>query len=123
MILKIIIIYLYIFFSNEEIIKNGGYYIKFENQFLGYFRTNAYLSKHFKYPNTFFRINRQLFTLNETLYNISQISSEYQLCYLENNQLGFQRNQSNLQFWYLIKTKNNKYIIKNRNGCFIIIIN
>ena len=97
--------------------------IKFENKFLGYFRTNVYLSKHFKYPNTFFRINSQLCILDETLYNISQISSEYQLCYLENNQLGFQRKENNLQFWYLIKTKNNKYIIKNRNGCFIIIIN
>ena len=123
MFLNLILFFLYIFCSNEEIIKNGIYYIRFKNIILNFNINNLYLSEDFKYPNSFFRIKRQSYTLNESLYNIGKISSEYQLSYLENNQLVFQKNKNNLQLWYLIKAKNDKFIIKNRNGCFIIINN
>ena len=80
------------------------------------------MSEKFKYPNSFFRINRQSHSFKETLYSISKITSEYQLSYLENNQLVFKGNKNNLQLWSLINIEKDKFIIQNRNGCFIIII-
>ena len=56
----------YICFSNEEIINNGVYNIKFNNINFRYLRDKIYLSEDFQCPFTSFRIEKQLLTFNKT---------------------------------------------------------
>ena len=113
----------FIIYTQDEIIKNGVYNIKIENIYFRYFKNKIYLSEEFKCPFTSFRIEKQLFHLNESYYSISQISSGYKLCFIGNNLLGFQRKKNNLELWRIIKTKSDKFFIQNKNGCYIIVNN
>lgn len=124
MIFKILLFFLYILYQIEEITNNCVYYIKYENYFLNYFVNELFLSEKFDYPNSEFRIIRKIKTSKETLYTIAKISSDFQLSYLDKYQLTFERNKNNsLQLWCLIKNKNDKFFIKNLNGCYVIIDN
>ena len=121
MILNLIIIFNYIFFSNEEIINNGVYYIEFNKIYFRYLRDKIYLSEDFQYPFTSFRIEKQLHTFKKTYYMIGQISTGYQFGLVENNKLIFQTKKNNFQLWKFIRTKDNKYLIQNINGCYLIV--
>ena len=121
MIFNLILFFNYIFFSNEEIINNGVYNIKFNNIYFRFLRDKIYLSENFQCPFTSFRIVKQLLTFNKTYYRIIQISTRYQLGLIENNILIFQRKINNLQLWKFIRTKDSKYLIQNINGCYLIV--
>ena len=120
-----LIIILYISFSIQIIIKNGVYNILYDKYYLQYFKRKIYNCDYFKYPNTFYRINKISNLTNESFYYIEEIFTKYKLIYLENKELIFKKKNNNtlsLSLWNVIKTKNNMYIFRNKNQCYIKVI-
>ena len=121
----LLIIILNITFS-IEIIKDGVYNIVIDDHYIQYLKKKFFICNYLKYPYTFFRINKISNLLNESFYNIEKIHTREELIYLENKQLIFRKkdinNLNNLSLWNVIKIKNNNYILRNKNQCYIRII-
>ena len=125
MIIILLIIILYISFSIQIIIKDGVYNILYDKYYLQYFKRKIYNCDYLKYPNTFYRINKISNLTNESLYYIEEIFTKYKLIYLKNKELIFKKKDKNtlpLSIWNIIKIKNNYYILRNKNNCFIKVI-
>ena len=123
MFLFIFIILFYKFNSNGKLLKNGIYNLIIDDLNLYYYKRKLYVSDEFKYPFAFFRIKKVSINYNYTLYNIEELLKKFKLSYLDNRELHFVRRNNNSYFWNFIKIDNDKYIIKNIDGCFIKVIN
>ena len=86
---------------------------------LDYHNKYISISDNFAYPNTFFRIIRAKINTSDYIYNIEQIITNLKLSYSESNELIFDKKKNDLENWFLIKTNENNYLIRNYNKCYI----
>ena len=112
-----ILIYIIISFNNS--IKNGVYNLVFNDLYLDYHNKYISISDNFAYPNTFFRITKKKINTGDYIYNLEQIITNLKLSYLESNGLIFDKKTNNSENWFLIKTNENNYLIRNYNKCYI----
>ena len=123
MILSKLIILSYIYFSTQEIIKNGVYNIMNDNLYLCQRKNKTLsLSEKFLYPTTYFRIvyiSESSKIFNTHFYNIEEIITNSKLSFLENKELILNKNNSYFHLWNLIKLDDNNFIIKNKDNCFL----
>jgi hypothetical protein len=92
-----------------------------DNLYLSNSETTIYISKTFNYHNSFFRII-QIEKIDEVVsYNIENIDKIYDLTVLENRTLIFDRKKYKKSLWNFNKMNNNKYVIKNRDNCYILV--
>ena len=116
MIINFFIFSLFIYFSSQIIISNGVYNLIIQNFYLQYHKRKVLTINYLKHPNTFFRIQMSY----KNYFYIEEISTKYQLIYLETKELIFtKKKEQKINLWEFIKTNNNKYIIKNINNCFV----
>ena len=116
MIINVFIFLLFIFYSNQIVITNGIYNLIIQNFYLQYLKRKVLTINYSKHPNTFFRIKMSY----NNYYYIEEIYTKYQLIYLETKELIFtKKKEQKINLWEFIKKKNNKYIIKNINNCFV----
>ena len=123
MILTTLIILSYIYFSTQEIIKNGVYNIMIDNLYFCQRKNKTLsLSENFLYPNTFFRIiyiSNVSNIYNDSFYNIEEIITNSKLSFLENKELIMNKKNNIYQLWNFIKLNENDFIIKNTDSCYI----
>ena len=117
----LIIIYINLAYQKE--IKNGVYNIIINNCYLYYYKDKIYISKNFAYPNTFFKIYRENKISENQLYLIEEIETQKRLSSSEIGDVFLDERKNYSQFWQLIETNENNYLIKNYNSCFISINN
>jgi len=115
-----IIILLYLFLTNQNLVNNGVYNILFKNSYIYYYKGKILLSNEFKYPNTFIRIRKISGNFNETLFSIQEIDKRYILSYLDSQEIIFNKKKNTIKLWNFIKINENNYIIKNSNNCYIV---
>ena len=87
------------------------------------FRNQISISANFAYPKTFFRIKKTKQTFNENYYYIEEIERKERLTLSKIDELSLDKNETNFQLWNIIEIKENNYIIKNYNNCYIKIDN
>ena len=119
------IINLYISFSFQNAINDGIYNIMASNYYLEYSKRKIIISTQIKNPSTFFRINKLTDPKEKPFYHIEEIYSDYRnkLSYSEAKELIIPRKfNKRCSSWNFIKTKNNKYKIRNQNQCYVRII-
>ena len=92
-----------------------------ENYYLKYHRKKVFISNYFS-NNCFFRIN--IAFKNNSYYYIKQRKTNHKLIYSKNQKNVFfsKKPENNISLWYIIKRDNN-YLIKSKNECYITIIN
>ena len=123
----IFIIFLFISFSfqkEKDKINNGVYNIMWNNLYLQYYKRKIITCNILNHPSTFFRINKINNTFENYFYYIEEIYSIYRnkLSYNGQKELIIpKQNIFELSFWIFIKLENKKYIILNRNNCFVIV--
>jgi len=115
----ILLFLIYICSVSGNMIKNGIYNFIIGEFYLFNNGTNLNLSDNFKYPFTFIRIKKAYKIENITYYNIENLHKKSKLGYFGDNNLNFYQNKSNSNLWNFIQINGNKYIIKNKNNCFI----
>ena len=123
MILYLILISLYINFSIQKIIKNGVYNIAIGQYYLCFTHGKIRISDFFRYPDSFFRFKKISKNKNETFYHIEEIFTNYQMSYLENKELNFNYTSNISKEWEIREINNNSFIFKNKDNCWIKIIN
>ena len=123
MIIYFLLFLLYRICLNKEALKNGIYNLMTDGQYLFYINKNLNVSKNFRYPNTFFRIKMLYKTINGTFYNIEELNKNLKLIHSENKELSFNRKKDNISIWKIIKSGEKKYVIKNKNNCYIKVDN
>jgi hypothetical protein len=118
-----IIISLLIYFTLQLDDESGVYNIILKNlSYLEYYKRKIIICDFLKYPNTYFRINKISNNSNVSFYHIEEIYSKYKykLSYSENKELIVPKIENiECNLWNFIKLKNNDYIIKNKNNCFV----
>ena len=116
------ILFFFIFFRRlEGLINDGIYNIIYKNLFLKYKNLNLILSKSFlSESNSNFRIIKKLNEKNESFYYIENLNTKYKLGF-KNKKENITENQEENNLWTFIHLKNNNYIIKNKNKCYIIV--
>ena len=122
MLLNILLILYYICFSTEKLIKNGVYNLLTDNLYLSSDKNKLGLTDFFKHPNTFFRIKAIDKSLNNILYCIEEIYSNYKLDILESKELYFNQENNDLYLWSFIESSEQYFVIRNENNCFVKII-
>ena len=118
----ILILFIYICTLFGKIVKNGIYNIISDDLYLFNNKTNLSLSYNFQYPYTFIRIKKVVKSENITFYYIENLHKKFKLSYLNDNELNFYENNSNSFLWNFIEININKYVIKNKDNCFIKLI-
>ena len=71
--------------------------------------------------NTFFRIIRVSGNFNNTYYKIEKADSNNKLINLENNDVIMDKINTTFELWNIKKIRNNSYIMKNINNCYIVL--
>ena len=95
--------------------------------YIKYKRKKIIISDSFGY-NSYFKIKKILNIDNVSFYFINQVNNDLKLNYSNVTKLidfsGLKSRRNNYTLWTFINTKNNnKYIIQNKNKCYIKIIN
>ena len=108
-------------FSLQIIIPDGVYILNMEKYYLNFVGEKVFISNYFS-KNCFFRISNAF--KNNSYYYIKQRKTNNKLIYSKNKKIvSFSKNsENNISLWHIIKRDNN-YLIKNKNECYIIIIN
>ena len=114
-----ILFFLLFLFSAKQNIKDGVYNIMNNKYYLQYRKGQLLSCDYLKYPNTYFRINRKDKNDSNHSYFIEEIFTGYKLKYLNNKKIKISKKNNNNNIWNFIKLKNNKYIIINKNQCYI----
>ena len=116
------ILFFFIFIRRlEGLINDGIYNIIYKNLFLKYNNLSLILSKSFlSESNSNFRIIKKLNEKNESFYYIENLNTKYKLGF-KNKKENIIENQEENNLWTFIHLKNNNYIIKNKNKCYIIV--
>ena len=123
MIFNNFLIIIYINLAYQIKIKDGVYNIIINNCYLYYNKDKIYISKNFAYPNTFFKIYRENEMSESQLYVIEEIETQKRLSISDIGDIFLDKRKNYSQFWKLIEIKENNYLIKNYNSCFILIDN
>ena len=123
MFLSFIIFLVYLSPSKVKIIKNGIYNLMIDNLYLYSQQENISVSDKYKYPNTLVRIKLITQNLNNTFYIIEKLSEKFKLGYTNTKEISFNINNKISYLWNFIEINNDEYIIKNKNNCFIYLIN
>ena len=116
--IKIIICYLFLSFSSR-LITESVYNLLWDNHYLSFNKNKIIISDKFNYPITLFRIK---IISNSSCYYIEEINTNYTLGFSLNKELLFyeRKEQNNLFIsWEFINVKENIYVIKNKNNCYI----
>ena len=113
-----IIIYFFLSFS-LQLITESVYNLLWDNHYLSFNKNKIIISDKFNYPITLFRIK---IISNSSCYYIEEINTNYTLGFSLNKELLFyeRKEQNNLFIsWEFINVKENIYVIKNKNNCYI----
>ena len=118
---NIVLVILIISLSLQIILPDGIYIINMEKYYLNYHREKILISNYFS-KNSFFRITNAF--ENNSYYYIKQSKTNNKLTYSKNQKTVFfsEKSENKFSLWHIIKRDNN-YLIKNKNECYIIIIN
>ena len=103
----------------KQNIKDGVYNIMDNKYYLQYRKGQLLSCEYLKYPNTYFRINRNDKNASNYFYFIEEIFTGYKLRYINNKKIKTSKKIDNNNIWNFIKLRNNKYIIINKNQCYI----
>ena len=122
----IILFFFLISIYYEFIIEDAVYNLIYNNLYFNYENLTLQLSKSLKEEiNANFRITERTRHLKKTFYFIQHINTNLYLLSSKNNSknllLGLINEDKDLASWNIIKTKNNKYKIQNKNLCYITI--
>ena len=117
----IILLILYLCATKQKKVKNGVYNIIYNDLYLNSYKGKLSLSEQFNI-NTFFRIIRVSGNFNNTYYKIEKADSNNKLINLENNDVIMDKINTTFELWNIKKIRNNSYIMKNINNCYIVII-
>ena len=101
------------------LITESVYNLLWDNHYLSFNRNKIIISDIFNYPITLFRIK---IISNSSFYYIEEINTDYTLGYSLNGELHFyeKKKENNLFItWEFINFKENIYVIKNKNNCYI----
>ena len=123
----IFLILVLISFSIEYIIKEAVYYIMYDNLFFNYQNKALELTQSSKTDiSSNFRIKKNHEVLNNSFYYIEDLKFNNYLSLSENKELIFIPLKPNIKesiSWNFIKTRDNNYLIFNKNKCFLKIRN
>ena len=125
--MKIIFIFILSAFSIETVLIDAVYNIIYNNSYLNYDLKNFNLSETLKEEiNSNFRLKKissKNSNSNISFYNIEHVFSNKLLYFESLDNLNLTQNLSNihknLTEWNFIPTKNNKFIIQNKNKCYL----
>ena len=98
-------------------IKDGVYNLVYNNDFFAYNNKKLILSNYIIHPNTYFRISNI-----DKYYNLEIINLDYKLSYsTKKNVIFISQNIDNndLTLWNFIEIEKERYIIKNKNNCYL----
>ena len=116
--IKIIISYLFLSFS-LQLITESVYNLLWRNHYLSFNQSKFIISDIFNYPISLFRIKT---ISNSSYYYIEEINTDYKLGYSLNSELIFyegKKKNNSFIAWEFINVKENIYVIKNKNICYI----
>ena len=126
--IKINILIILFSLSFEVLLENGIYNFIFNDLYVNYYNNELIISKSdLSKVNSRFRIKNILEKLNISFYFIESLNKNDEL-FISNNQtiplfVKYKFKKKKNFLWTFIKKKNNKYIIQNRNYCYIKVIN
>lgn len=98
-------------------IKDGVYNLVYNNDYLNYNDKKLILSNCFSHPNSFWRIKKI-----SNYYYLQIINLDYKLSYSPNKNVIFESttiSNYDLALWNFIEVETEKYIIRNKNNCYI----
>ena len=110
------LVLLNIYLCAEDIIKGGVYNMEFQQYYLQHRKKEISLRESFRYPNTFFRIYK---ISKYNYYYIENIINNFGMTYSKNNKILLNKIKNESSLWEFNKINNNKYIIRNKNKCYI----
>jgi hypothetical protein len=122
--IKNIIIFINICISYQNIINEGVYNIIWNNLYLKKHKNKITISNKLNHPSSFFRIYKINKPFEFDYYIIEEILSNNRnkLSYSRQKEIIFPKiDKLEYSLWNFIIKKNKKYIIRNKNNCYVII--
>jgi hypothetical protein len=111
-------------FSKELILKEAIYDFIYNNMYINYKNETLQISNFLKEnENSYFRIRKKSENFNISFYYIEHVKTGLNLILFKNNsqqlKLELINKKNELGLWNIIETNNNKYIIQNKNKCYL----